>query len=55
MDEVFILINYVKLIMQERINENQVQEEDIGIISPYKKQVFIQTISEVYPNILCFC
>lgn len=39
MAEVNVLLKYVELVMKEKINNNEVQQEDIGIISPYKKQV----------------
>lgn len=39
MREVWIVVNYVELVMQEQINGHKVQQSDIGIISPYRKQV----------------
>lgn len=38
-NEVNVLLKYIKLLMKETINGKPVQETDIGIISPYKKQV----------------
>lgn len=39
MDEIIVLLKYIERIMKEKINGRKVRQEDIGIISPYKKQV----------------
>lgn len=44
MDEIVVLLKYINLIMKEQINGKQVCQEDIGIISPYKKQVILHLV-----------
>lgn len=39
MNEVHIILNYVERIMKMTMNGKQVSQSDIGIISPYTKQV----------------
>lgn len=45
MREVDVLVQYVELLMKDTINGQPIKQKDIGIISPYRKQViFCKTI-----------